>query len=475
MWSLLLRMGRHGGRKLLVVAVVVLVGLGGGALYLAAEGERARLERDAELYRQRIAEVQAELERWEGEVRRQAELARLAAERARLTEERIRQLRGMIRRLLSVVGLAEAEQKELAALERQRESLERQQRSYSEQADAASEHARQRAEEKVLREAELQRLEQQQTARDVLTSRSREYLGAAWQRYGRWIALTVLMILLGPTLWRLFLYFVWAPLAERAPPVVLDPPMVDFGTGRSAVPAGRGGGVSHTVTLAADDEVLVKERFLQSSDVGCRKRTRFVLDWRYPLTSAASGLIELVHLVPEHLAGSGPVRVTFSTVDETTTELIEVELPDGVALVVRPRFVAGLIRTAGMGGGRWRARWRLRALHSWITLQFRYFEVRGPVRLLLWGARGVRFEDVGEGRARRTNSDSTIGFSPTLTYRSYRAETFWAYYRGMNPLFDDGFSGQGVFLCQEVSLAPGGGPRRFWAGIWDGLLKLFGL
>jgi len=46
----------------------------------------------------------------------------------------------------------------------------------------------------------------------------------------------------------------------------------------------------------------------------------------------------------------------------------------------------------------------------------------------------------------------------------------------MNPLFDDLFQGRGTFLCQEVST---GGPeavaRRFWATLWSGILKVFGM
>jgi len=57
-----------------------------------------------------------------------------------------------------------------------------------------------------------------------------------------------------------------------------------------------------------------------------------------------------------------------------------------------------------------------------------------------------------------------------------RAETFWSYYRGMNPLFDDLFAGRGVFVLQETATA-GAGARagRFWATVWNGVLKVFGL
>jgi len=77
---------------------------------------------------------------------------------------------------------------------------------------------------------------------------------------------------------------------------------------------------------------------------------------------------------------------------------------------------------------------------------------------------------------RRTNQDATIGFTPNLDYKPVRAETFWGYYRGMNPLFDDLFSGEGVFLCQEITTEGGAGAtRKFWSGLRDGVLRVFGL
>ena len=78
--------------------------------------------------------------------------------------------------------------------------------------------------------------------------------------------------------------------------------------------------------------------------------------------------------------------------------------------------------------------------------------------------------------ARRTNQDATIGFTPNLEYRPVRAETFWSYYRGMNPLFDDLFAGRGLFVSQETATEGAAAKAgRFWAGVWNGVLKVFGL
>ncbi|MSU46903.1 MAG: hypothetical protein EXS42_07245 [Lacunisphaera sp.] len=60
--------------------------------------------------------------------------------------------------------------------------------------------------------------------------------------------------------------------------------------------------------------------------------------------------------------------------------------------------------------------------------------------------------------------------------RLLRAETFWTYFRGMNPLFGDLFAGQGEFLYQETSAKdPQEQVRKFWASIRCGLLRIFGL
>ena len=82
----------------------------------------------------------------------------------------------------------------------------------------------------------------------------------------------------------------------------------------------------------------------------------------------------------------------------------------------------------------------------------------------------------GGGPARRANQDATIGFTPALEYRPVRAETFWAYFRNKNPLFDDLFAGPGLFLCQRTAAkGAANDARRFWAGVWGGVLRVFGV
>jgi hypothetical protein len=208
------------------------------------------------------------------------------------------------------------------------------------------------------------------------------------------------------------------------------------------------------------------------------KRTRFVLDWRIPLTSLACGLVELVEM--KNAREAGEYRVTLSNGEDPHIEMALVHIPEGGSLVLRPSFLAGVIQRDGERL-EIRRHWRIFRWQAWISGQFRFFEFVGPCRLIVSGSRGVRTERLAdrEGQsapARRTNQDATIGFTPNLEYRPVRAETFWSYYRGMNPLFDDLFSGRGLFVLQETA-SEGSAARagRFWASIWNGVLKVFGL
>jgi hypothetical protein len=222
----------------------------------------------------------------------------------------------------------------------------------------------------------------------------------------------------------------------------------------------------------------VKSPFLQASDEGVERATKFLLDWRIPLTCLATGLIELLEIKAR--PGSGEQRVTLSNQANSQSELAVLTLSSGAAIVLRPSFLAGVIVPEG-GKLEMRRRWQLWRWQAWVTLQFRFFEFSGPCRLIVAGSRGVRAERLAERNgnampARRANQDATVGFTPNLDYRPVRAETFWSYYRGVNPLFDDLFAGHGIFLCQEISAeGDASRARHFWGGLWGALMKIFGL
>jgi len=302
-------------------------------------------------------------------------------------------------------------------------------------------------------------------------SAAAHYLRDAWDQSKQYIFVALALFFIGPTVVQVFSFYLLAPWMARGKPIRL-------GEKQAALPHVRPSHVSSIVTLWPGEVLRVKESFLQSSDDILNRKTRFLFDWGIPFTSVACGLTELVEL-RNGQAGERAV-ITLSNNDDPHMELSVIEVPDGATLILRPSFLVGVI-TEGEDKVEIRRRWTLLRWQAWITLQFRFFEFVGPCRLVVGGSRGVRSEVLrqeGEGvrPARRTNQLSTIGFTPSLDYLPVRAETFWGYYRKMNPLFDDLFAGEGLFVLQETAIEPGQtGERRFWSAVWASVLKVFGI
>jgi hypothetical protein len=287
-----------------------------------------------------------------------------------------------------------------------------------------------------------------------------------------WVAIVLAAYFFGPTLGRVVLFFGLAPLVVRGKPVRLAP-------SATVMPIVGESRVTAEIDLREGERLWIKEKFLQASDEGLVRRTRYVLDWRIPFTCVAAGLIELIEMANSGKE-PGEQRLTLSNQADPHSELAVVTLSEGASLVLRPSFLAGVVTTSSRPW-RIRRRWQLWRWQSWVTLQFRFFEFVGPCRLIVAGSRGVRAENLADREgpalpARRTNQDATVGFTPNLDYRPVRAETFWSYYRGMNPLFDDLFAGRGIFLCQQVATeGDAKKARKFWSSVWSGVMKIFGL
>lgn len=296
------------------------------------------------------------------------------------------------------------------------------------------------------------------------------WIRQGWETVRWWLLGLILTWLFGPLLLRLLLFYAWAPLVERAPPVRL----------RRECGAAVVAGPSHPaqkVWLAPGEVAIVHEKFLQSSDEPLRRRTQWLWSRRYPFTSLATGMVLMTRLEnrpPPTGSAASPAQLTLSSQDEETIELAVIEVPVGGRLACRPHFIAGVIQSA-TEPPRIHSHWVFHRLHAWITLQFRYFVFHGPVKLVLAAGRGIQVEQV-EGRQRRTNEDLTVAFEPWLDYRSRRCETLLAYLRGQNPLFDDQFHGRGTFLGQQVRHAgTGGAHRRFWQDFFGLFFKALGL
>lgn len=330
-----------------------------------------------------------------------------------------------------------------AALQRRRDGLEAQR-----QARAARQRYERARGWTVGRVEDVSRAVEETVLRDIL----------------RTAALFFVLILAMPLLIRLLFYFVLAPIAERRPAIRLFP----RDSAPAPVPAAPRSQTSVSVRLGDGEELLVRQGFLQATSETGTKETQWLLDWRHPLSSTASGLTFLTRI-----RGTG-ARTTVSAVRDPFAEVTMVELPAGASCVLHPRALAAVVQHVGRPL-RITSHWRLASLHAWLTLQLRYIVFHGPARLVIKGSRGVRVEQAERGRI--FGPEQLVGFSSDLAYSVRRTETFWPYFLGREPLLKDRVEeGRGVLMVEEAPLAGRrAGVRKGLEGALDAGLKAFGL
>ena len=284
-------------------------------------------------------------------------------------------------------------------------------------------------------------------------------------------ALLVLSAILTPLAIKAFFYFVLAPLASRLKPLSIAREVRLDGVDSALPLAGQSriSGVSQALLLAPGDTMLIHPAYLQSSPIGTRKRTQWLLDWSYPFTSLAAGMAALTRIT-----STEPASVTLSASDDPLMEVAVLYLPEGAALVFQPRGLVGLI-FHGSDRPAISSHWRLASLHAWLTLQLRFIVFRGPLTLIVRGTRGVRMEAASQGRS--ISQAATLGFSTGVLYWTTRSETFIPYLRGQQALLNDRFDGDGVYLYEET---PRHGKQPGKVGSWfegltDAVLKVFGV
>lgn len=470
MYSFLSKLAAWLGQKLLVAGLIVAVGVAayGGWLFLQEQGHaelrRERALQELSVRQDQLFALKTAIEKRVAEFTAEISAQQQRAQKARAVIAALRTLESWWDRLFSNPEQQKANADQIKRMEElDSEALRRVNELRQLVAKTKGEMER--------LEIDLAGVQRELGAVERSKSTVLIYLRAAWEQTKWYVALALGAYFFGPTLWALVMYYGFASFIARGRPI-------RFVRELSAFPVVGDSHVSVEVVLGGIEVLRIKEKYLQASDEGLQKKTRFVLDWRIPFTSVACGLTELVEMRRQDPAGES--RVTLSNSVDPHIELAVVTLPPGSSVILRPSFLGGVIQPDDHPL-QIRRHWQLLRWQSWVTGQFRFFEFVGPCRLIVAGSRGVRAEEMMvEGspaaQARRTNQDATIGFTPNLSYRPVRAETFWGYYRGMNPLFDDLFAGRGVFILQETA-TPGSAAKsgRFWSALWNGVLKVFGL
>lgn len=278
-----------------------------------------------------------------------------------------------------------------------------------------------------------------------------------------------------PAAIRILFYFVLAPLAARRPPITIDaakgPALASPSFGqRSGNDGALISAVSQRVTLAPDEELLIRADYCQSQPAGAIATTKVLFDWRRCLTSVAAHLWML-----KRLRTSQPAVFVVSPTADALDEVALLEIAAGSAFVLQPRGLVGIIFKTGQRP-KIRSHWRLGTLHAWLTLQLRYLSFEGPATLIVKGCRGVRLEHAASGRT--ISQDATLGFSSNASYATVRAEPFIPYLRGRQPLLQDKFTGHSAFyLYEEVprKARPGQPNHNPLEVLVDAGLKAFGI
>ncbi|MDQ8185218.1 hypothetical protein [Pelagicoccus sp. SDUM812002] len=452
--------------KGIVLAVVAGLAVGVFAFWMFVEksysSEGNRVSELADL-QERATEVYAELESAHTRLIELGEDIEETRKRIAAANQVIEYFDGILNRIERLITMSSAER---AESERKLQKAKAEKASLLEDRKVFVNEQSQLRVNRISYSEEAKSLESRIGALEGESSSFVEHLEKAWLTMKPYLVVALVAAIFVPIAWKLFAFFIWAPLLSLAGPIRLV---------NKALPAGSlgDGGVSAKIRLAEGERIWVKESYLQASDESLRRKTRFILDWKIPATCLAAGLVEMVELTaPEGGAG----QVTVSPQRRAELEVAVVEIPEGGQMVVRPSSIAGLVSRKG-SPVRIERRWRLFHPQAWLTFQFRYFVFQGDCSLIVSGIRGVRFErmDTERNQGRRSNQIATIGFSPDLGYGVVRAETFWGYFRGFNPLFDDVFRGRGAFLCQEISAEEATEASRFWKGVWSGLLKVLGV
>lgn len=485
--------------KTAMVAILWTLVIGGAAVYIVGqryfdqlpEQRKQRLQELTDFQKQKdgieakLSEYEDEIATLESEIARQQKAIKEQLTSTQSWQARLKELQGMAGRATGIWDFLRGDSERIAREQRDlRGKIKSAERGIAKHRDeitasqASQEQAKNQAEgasadrDKLQGDidaanADVSEWDQKLSMRDKILN----IVKKAYHKVGTPLILATLSILFLPLILKMLLFYLWAPLASLSRPIVIRT------KAQSPVRVSETA-VSQELVLQPGQSATIQHKFYQASDQDVGKRTKFLFSWRYPFSCLSAGLVLLTRTTNK--SKDKLRRLTLSSQDEAEIELAVVELPDDSSLVCRPTFLAALI-TEGGRIPRIRSHWRFFSIHSWITLQFRYFEFRGPVKLVLWAYRGVRAErmtdeNVRQGNEKRTNQYATIGFTPSLHYKSARSETFVSYLRNHNPLFDDLFSGKGVFLCQQVSRAEHlRGKGRFWASIWNGLTKILGI
>jgi uncharacterized protein (AIM24 family) len=271
----------------------------------------------------------------------------------------------------------------------------------------------------------------------------------------------VLVIFVGPLVWRVFAFWILVPAMRRW-----------FGASKLLEPSGDPG-VAKVVACgkSADLEIPVGERVaVRTGAINSRQAVSGT--WSLcarpgaPLVCGAARLWNVTIFSAESTSEAGRVTLTTGDPDDQISFL---ELQNHAGFVVRPACILGVSE-----GVKIRTRWRL-GIHDWMIGRIRYVLLSGTGTVVLCGRGGIS-SVAPPALGVRVEQQYLAGYEGALETKACRSENFTPYLMGQTGLLDQEFRGAGMVLMQRSF--PSGSwssVHGFLNGILQGLGKLVGL
>lgn len=250
------------------------------------------------------------------------------------------------------------------------------------------------------------------------------------------LALAIAVFLFGPLAWKGFWYYGIAPIAANSPPMHVLPAEAP---GSCCVTAS---GKAIEIQVEPDSPLLTRMEWLQQYAPNLAKRTRFLLDWRYPFISYASGLREMTEVAVK--PGQIADRAVLTSADDPNAYLVAIQLDNHPGIVLKPGVVVAI-----RGAIILQSRWRLGNLHAWISGRLRHILFSGTGTLYLTGHGGVEW--ISTTAPVVVEEALVLGYDGRAAFATDRTETFWPYFRDRTSLFDYRFPGGQAFLRQTAA------------------------
>ena len=219
------------------------------------------------------------------------------------------------------------------------------------------------------------------------------------------------------------------------------------------------------VTVEADLPLLTRMEWLQQYGPNLGKRTRFLLDWRFPFISYASGLREMTEVRVK--PGQPADRAVLTSADDPNAYLVALELDNHPGIVLKPGVVVAVRGAISI-----HSRWRLGSIHAWISGRLRHILFAGTGTLYLTGHGGVEWHTVTTPVV--VEEALVLGYDGRAAFATARTETFWPYFRDRTSLFDYRFPGGQAFVRQTSAPADARARSNPFMRTIDGLMNAVG-